>query len=49
MYNHYFNEELNKEQFNNIYEKNITPAQITNILINSEHKDEFMNKLVTYL
>ena len=49
MYNHYFNEDLNKEQFNDIYEKNITPAQITNILINSEHKDEFMNKLVTYL
>ena len=49
MYNHYFNEDLNKKQFNNIYEKNITPAQITNILINSEHKDEFMNKLVTYL
>ena len=48
MFNYYYDENLNEidSNYNSNFSKyNITPAQITNILINSLDKNEFIQNL----
>ena len=49
MYNYYFNDFINEdkidENIKNIYEYNITPAEITNLLVNSDDEINFIELL----
>ena len=52
MYNYYFNNFINKDKIdesiiNNIHEYNITPAEITNLLVNSDDETNFIELLQT--
>lgn len=54
MYNYYYNKNINynivkHEKILNIINYNITPAEITNLLINSEDEDEFIKLLLDKL
>ena len=51
MYNYYFNNFINEDKINesikNIHEYNITPAEITNLLVNSDDEMNFIELLQT--
>ena len=51
MYNYYFNNFINEDKINesikNINEYNITPAEITNLLVNSDDEMNFIELLQT--